>query len=248
MKLLTLVMGMLLTTNVFANTVGKLNKQVSINTKRLVIMNGVVDGTTVLPATQKINALLKEGTAPIYMYINSPGGSVFAGYYLINQMEKAQGLGVKFICVVDNMAASMAFQLLAHCDSRYAMKSSILLWHPVRVAVFMALITPQIAQSITDDLKYIEDLMLPKLVSTLQMNSDTFYRHYNAETVQYASEVAKSAPEFLKVVDTISNLVEVYQILNPKKENNNKEESNKKDHIRNHSRPYDIVYIYDRHN
>ncbi len=232
-------------TNLYAND-SKLSKQVSINTKRLVIMNGVVGGSTVLPASQKINSLLREGNAPIYMYINSPGGSVLAGYYLINQMEKAQGLGVKFICVVDNMAASMAFQLLAHCDSRYAMKSSILLWHPVRVAIFMALITPQIAQSITNDLKYIEALMVPKLLKELNIDEKTFYQHYNAETLQYASEVNKSAPGFLNVVDTISNLVEMQQILAPVKVKPTEEES-KKGHL-THNRPYEIVYIYDRHN
>ncbi len=219
------------------------SRQVSINTKRMIPIVGPIGGDTVLRGAAKLQQLLKEGTAPVYLYLNSPGGSVQAGYYFINAMEKAQGLGVKFICVVDDMAASMAFQFLAHCDTRYSMKSSMLLWHPVRVGLFMATLTPAQAQTLANDLSYIESVMVPKLKSVLRISDADFTRHYNEETLHYGIELYKLSPSFLTIVDTISNLVEVRELAvksavpdAPPPADNRLTDS---------TRPYDITYIYE---
>ena len=128
------------------------------------------------------------------------------GYQIVGAMTRAQARGVKLTCAVTGMAASMAFQILTHCDYRYALPSSLLLWHPVRVIVggfFGTPITPALAYSLYTDLKVIEDLMLPQIERSLGMKRSTMLHHYHAETLWHAASLEKVAPNFLMVVEDI---------------------------------------------
>ena len=67
----------------------------------------------------------KLNSNPIYIYIDSPGGSVVAGLQFINNMDWLIGQGKSINCIAKS-AYSMAFIILQHCNNRYVIKSSIL--------------------------------------------------------------------------------------------------------------------------
>lgn len=67
--------------------------------------------------------------------IDSPGGIVSSGEFMIKMMELERLSGTRMVCVVVGDAFSMAFNLLSHCDVRLAARSSRLLFHKVRTFI-----------------------------------------------------------------------------------------------------------------
>lgn len=67
------------------------------------------------------------------IYINSPGGYVDIGMDMINAMEAEKDHGVKQVCIVTHLAASMAFNFLSHCDVRIADTGAVLLFHKIAI-------------------------------------------------------------------------------------------------------------------
>ncbi len=226
-----------------AEAPAKPSRQMSVNTKRLIPIRGVIDGPSVLQYSRKLQELTNEGNGAVYLYINSPGGSVTAGYYLINQMTKAQGQGVKFICLVDDWAASMAFQIYAHCDSRYAFSYSGLLWHAVRVG-FMGYLTPKQSGQIYHDLSYIEEMMTEKLINELNISLANFWYHYDAETLHYGVQLHEMAPKFLTIVDSVLNFESVKNFQLAPADKPNEEDVKKVNNTLLPNRKYQIEYIY----
>ena len=75
----------------------------------------------------------KLNSNPIYIYIDSPGGSVVAGLQFINNMDWLIGQGKSINCIAKS-AYSMAFIILQHCNNRYVIKSSILMQHQMSLS------------------------------------------------------------------------------------------------------------------
>ncbi len=67
----------------------------------------------------------------LYLYINSPGGSITAGNNLINAMH---GSGKKIICIAD-FAASMAFSIFQQCDVRLITDTAVIMQHQASTEV-----------------------------------------------------------------------------------------------------------------
>lgn len=172
------------------------------SSKTIVIQGPVVNNVVGL-ADDLVKMSSEADTVDIL--INSPGGSVFAGFIFINAMEVVRARGTKIRCLVTSMAASMAFQILAHCTDRYALPKALLLWHPVRISGEVTL-TPQLAQSITADLVRIENKLVNDLRKFLILDDATFYQHYLAETLFTAEEVAALDSNFVKITSDIPNL------------------------------------------
>lgn len=88
---------------------------------------------------QSAAAFLKEmqETAAIdgerVIMIDSPGGSVTAGIDMIDAVEQEKATGVHVTCIVRHVAASMAFNLLTHCDTRIADQGAMLLFHKIEI-------------------------------------------------------------------------------------------------------------------
>lgn len=72
----------------------------------------------------KLNSL--DPTAPINMYINSPGGDIGAGFAIIDVMRSIRA-PVNTICF--SMAASMGAVILAAGNKRYALEHSTIMIH-----------------------------------------------------------------------------------------------------------------------
>jgi ATP-dependent Clp protease protease subunit len=184
----------------FMSAMGPVDTRKRVKAKeRVVKIEGAVQAPGILIKANQLYTLAEESKEPITIIINSPGGAVFAGLQFINAMELVKKRGVLLNCYVPGMAASMAFQILAHCDNRYALPYSLLLWHPVRIAGLM-LLTPKRAENITESLKEIERIMLPKLLQELKISEKEFEFHYLKETMWTAIGLKRISPEFVTVV------------------------------------------------
>lgn len=82
-------------------------------------------------AIGKIKELVNNGDREIFLKINSFGGSVFAGYFFIQEIEELRKTHhIKVTCAVDVKSYSMGFALLQTiCDTRLMTKRSTLLAH-----------------------------------------------------------------------------------------------------------------------
>jgi hypothetical protein len=68
----------------------------------------------------------------IYVYINSPGGSVDAGNLFINNLKYQQKMNKSIECIAQS-AYSMAFHILQHCDRRYITETSKVMQHQISI-------------------------------------------------------------------------------------------------------------------
>lgn len=68
---------------------------------------------------------------PRVILIDSPGGQVDSGNAMIKTLEREKAEGTQVICVVTHQASSMAFNLLTHCDKRYASPKSFMMVHKI---------------------------------------------------------------------------------------------------------------------
>lgn len=64
----------------------------------------------------------------LYIYINSPGGDVMAGFEIINYIKSLQDRSKQVICIAHN-AMSMAFAIFQYCSQRYILYASTLMQH-----------------------------------------------------------------------------------------------------------------------
>jgi len=98
-----------------------------LSKKNLLVLNSEVNGDSVGALIMKAKELSDKTNSkkPLYLYLNSPGGSVISGLELI---EALKGLGrpVHTVCA---FCASMAFQLVENLDNRYVLQSSIMMSH-----------------------------------------------------------------------------------------------------------------------
>lgn len=76
--------------------------------------------------TESIVKLIESAVADIDLYINSPGGDVFAGLNVVNAIQKAK---VKVTAHVEVMAASIAGVIALACDKVEIDKNSLIMLH-----------------------------------------------------------------------------------------------------------------------
>jgi ATP-dependent Clp protease protease subunit len=100
--------------------------KLQLNPKRVLTVVGPVDSSIKRLIIQS-NLLDQEETSPIYMLIDSPGGSVLDGSALISAMKTLKS-PVYTICV--GMCASMAAMIHQEGTKRLMTESSILMFHP----------------------------------------------------------------------------------------------------------------------
>lgn len=76
--------------------------------------------------TESIVKLIKSAVADVDLYINSPGGDVFAGLNVVNAIQKAK---VQVTAHVEVMAASIAGVIALACDKIEIDKNSLVMLH-----------------------------------------------------------------------------------------------------------------------
>ena len=105
-------------------------KQVAGNpiviSQRLVEIAGGIGFDNMKKAQKEVLELASQGDEPIWIRINSPGGSVDAGLILIDTMKAVKA---PIHCIVESSAYSMAAIILTYCDKRYGMPHATFMLH-----------------------------------------------------------------------------------------------------------------------
>lgn len=182
----------------------------TVNLSRAVMVDGVIMGRSLRPLGDKIVKLaLENAELPIDIIVDSPGGSVIVGTWFINQMEAARGRGAQLRCFVSGAAASMAFSILLHCDERYALTQTYLLWHPVRVSGGGGGLTARESRILARSMAALDKWILKDVAAALpNVPYKTIKYHFQVESLHYARNLQKLDPDFMEVYDYIPGLYE----------------------------------------
>lgn len=113
-------------TSVNVPTKTKLIKRLTLNPLRTLYLDNVVSSVSVEPIITRLKEL-DTTNEPVYLLINSPGGSVFDGYQLVSQME---GMQAPVYTVCTKMCASMAAIIHQYGKKRYMIDRAYLMFHP----------------------------------------------------------------------------------------------------------------------
>lgn len=102
-------------------------KEIVLTEDNTLVLNQAFTGKSVsglIGKAKKMDSNLDSGY-PIYLFLNTPGGSVQAGLELIEYLE---GLN-RPVHTVTLFAASMGWQLLQHLGDRYVLRYGVLMSH-----------------------------------------------------------------------------------------------------------------------
>jgi ATP-dependent Clp protease protease subunit len=91
------------------------------------LLTGVIEGALIDYVIANLQAATDAGAERLYLVIDSPGGSVFAGVKLINFIRSSR---VPIYTVCNGMCASMAAHIHQVGTKRFATMSSVLMFHP----------------------------------------------------------------------------------------------------------------------
>lgn len=145
---------------------------------RIVMVYAPVDSRLALAVCAKLLALERaDAEAPVYLFINCPGGEVYSGYSIF---DTARFIKPRVVTVVTGLAASMGsiISLCAAKEDRYSFPNAKFLVH-------QPLISGGLAGSATDISIHAKDLIETK----------------NRIIELYAHETGKTIEEIKKVLD-----------------------------------------------
>ena len=94
--------------------------------ERIILLNSEINDTSSNIWIAELLYLESVSDEDIYIYINSPGGSIVAGLALYDTMKFIKP---KVITICVGLAASMAAFILSSGDKRYALKNSEIMIH-----------------------------------------------------------------------------------------------------------------------
>lgn len=106
------------------------SKEIVLTADNTVSLYGVVEGSLVsqvISDATALNSKLESGY-PIYLFMNTPGGSIQAGLELI---EFTQGLN-RPVHTITLFAASMGWQIVQHLEDRYVLNYGVLMSHKAK--------------------------------------------------------------------------------------------------------------------
>jgi ATP-dependent protease ClpP protease subunit len=197
---------------VFLFTTSTFGKELVIDKDRTVRLTGMV-GLSMLPKVSVIENLSQDTTKPIYLLINSPGGSVLWGEVIISSINIAKAKGIPVKCVSTVLAASMAFSIMLACSENYVLANTKLLFHPVRIHANRITIFEENAGILKEALKKINDRLLGILETKLTLSRVLIAKHYKQETLWQGSELAPLfKDDFFQVVDNITGITGLFDL------------------------------------
>lgn len=204
-KILALAIILLFTAGAKAD-----KKKLAINKEKAILVEGPITGSSVRSMRDQIAELEESGDKTIDMVFNSPGGELLSGYLLVDRMDAARAKGITIRCFVRGVAASMAFQMLLHCDERYATPHALLLWHPVRV-FWMGPLTATDAELMAKHLGFANETVLNDLrTHMVDLSEEDLMWHYQQESLHQAVSLDLIAPSFFNYIGAdIGNIYEV---------------------------------------
>lgn len=103
------------------------SKEIILTKDNTAVMRGPVTSESVAEVMSKLSELNKKGESsdPIYLVLQTPGGSVISGLNLIEYMNSLR----RPVHSVANFAASMGFHILQNSPKRYITKYGTIMSH-----------------------------------------------------------------------------------------------------------------------
>lgn len=99
---------------------------VEFTTNNLIVLRGPIMASTASSFVKKMHELEhKDEVTRIYIYVKSPGGSIFAGDYISNIIQSSK----KEVVVVVDFAASMAFHIAQYANKRLMLPTGTMMQH-----------------------------------------------------------------------------------------------------------------------
>lgn len=127
----------------------------------------------------------REKRSPIWLYIQSPGGSVMSGLNLIDIIDSSE-TPVYTVCFSN--CSSMAFHIFISGHKRFAFKNSILLNHDGEVSLSNSSSKAKDTMAFFNSL---EDRIKNHVVSKTKIDPDFYDSIYEKEYYMYANEEGK---------------------------------------------------------
>jgi len=120
------------------NMIGSESKIFTLGINNFVSLVGPVSSNSVDDLIKSFNnkniAEYIQEERKITLYINSPGGSVFAGNHLVQYIKTLQLQNISVDCIGQNFM-SMGFVIMQSCTRRYAMFDSIGMQHQMSLGM-----------------------------------------------------------------------------------------------------------------
>lgn len=187
----------------------------TVDPLRAVVISGVIQGDVLEPLALRLATLAHDPTGkPVDIVLDSPGGSVGSGFRFLSQLDALRAQGTAVRCFVPTLAASMAFQILVHCDERYVLGKAFLLWHGVRTVVGGGMFSPGEvmtavrAADLARDMAALDRVVLKETTEALGIDAEVVAFHFAKETLHLGADLAELAPDFADAYDYIPGLLD----------------------------------------
>lgn len=186
------------------------------NPSRTIAVTAQIGENGLAIANQIMDLAAKDANQPIDILINSPGGSVTMGEFVVDSINAVKSRGIAVRCISVAAAASMAFSILDACSERYALKHTKLLFHPAKIMIpgFMGVaIREDEAKKIYDQLHALDEELIAHLLETTGMDEKLLREAFFDEKFWDAEDLAKECrSDYLHVVDDVRGIPSPYKL------------------------------------
>lgn len=141
-----------------------------VDPSRVLYLNAVVEYGVMQQLVDQLKTLQAESTEPVYLLIDSPGGSVLDGATLISEMEASRA-PVYTVCT--RICASMAAMIHSYGAKRFVTDRAILMYHPASGGAQGQV--PNMLSQLTTLTRYLD-----KMVANVVTRSKVTKAEYNA--------------------------------------------------------------------
>ena len=160
--------------------------------ERIILLNNEITDETANVMIAQLLYLASISDDDIFIYINSPGGSINAGLAIYDTMKFIQP---KVITICVGLAASMAAFILSSGDKRYALENSEIMIHEPSTKIFGN------ASDIFNHTKWLERIK-EKVDNILAKNTKRTIEEIQTATLRDNFMDSKAAMEF-GIIDEI---------------------------------------------
>lgn len=146
-----------------------------------------------------LDGLAKTSKEPIYIRIESPGGSAEGYKSFVKGMERLQSQGIEIRCLVDKEAASGAFMIFLACDKRYATPEAHLMFHR-GVIINDKPLTAADLKLYLGVVSRLDDLMYETLKKSLKISERSLSQAFYSQRFWSPQELIDESPGWLTIV------------------------------------------------
>lgn len=189
-----------------------------INQQNAMVINGIIGPRTV----NDVVKALETAKNNVDLVINSYGGSLMSGFEVINRIEALKNRGVPVRCFVIDKAMSAAALILDHCSERYALNTSLLMWHGGAITAGEQPLKEKELRALYLELQEYNQSFIDYTAAVMHKTIQEVAEFNLLERVMQASKVEEMAPRYISTQPAISGLFEALN--NPKLPGNKKQE------------------------